>query len=153
MTRKGLVKAADRAFGKYIVARDKRCVTHMAVKGCETDYNLQCGHLFSRTAYSTRWNPLNAAAQCGGCNINHEGDPLPLTDYMIAKHGRGRIDALHALYHQPVKYKDYQLVEIARYFNAKAAALLDGAEEPICTCVNAYTSSVCPVHSEPGGEI
>lgn len=120
MTRKSLVKAADRAFSRYIVARDKRCVT------CGRRVNLQCGHLFSRTAYSTRWNPMNAACQCAGCNINHEGDPLPLTDYMVATWGREKIDELHALYHQPFKYKDYQLVELARYFTAKADALNGG---------------------------
>ena len=116
--RKSLVKAADKAFSRYIVARDKRCVTCEHPKG-----SLQCGHLFSRVAYSTRWNVMNAACQCAGCNINHEGDALPLTDYMVATWGRDKIDELHALYHQPVKFKDYQLEEVARYFNLKADEL------------------------------
>jgi hypothetical protein len=119
MTRKSLVKAADRAFSQYIVARDKKCVC------CGSTRNLQCGHLFSRIAYSTRWNSLNSACQCARCNMNHEGDALPFMDYMVAKHGRDKIDELHTLYHQPIKYKDYQLEEIARFYREKFAMLVE----------------------------
>ena len=39
--------------------------------------NIQNGHLFSRASYSTRWDGLNAHAQCQSCNFRHEFDPVP----------------------------------------------------------------------------
>ena len=70
--RKRLVKKLDKVFSQYIRFRDQRCVT------CGSRENLQCGHLFSRTAYSTRWHPRNAFCQCSSCNLRHEHDPYPL---------------------------------------------------------------------------
>lgn len=118
MTRKSLVKAADRAFSRYIIARDGgRCVQ------CGTAKHPTCGHLFSRIAYSTRWNPDGAACQCAGHNLRHEHDPYPFTKYFIDLHGHEWVDKLHALWNQPVKFKDYQLIEIAKYFSGKADEL------------------------------
>lgn len=117
MTRKSLVKAADRAFSRYIIARDKGCVQ------CGTTQSLTCGHLFSRVAYSTRWNPDGAACQCAAHNMRHEYDPYPFTKYFVDHYGQKWVDDLHCLWSKPVKFKDYQLVEIARYFAGKAEEL------------------------------
>ena len=109
-SRKAVVKELDRVFGDYIKARDKRCVV------CGSTDRPQCGHLFSRIAYSTRWNPMNAYQQCAGCNFRHESDFMPLLDYANRTHGTAKIRALHRLYETPVQYKTFQLEEMIRYW-------------------------------------
>lgn len=88
-SRKTLVKKADSIFSKYIKERDQRCVN------CGATSNLQCGHLFTRTNYSTRWDEINAYCQCAGCNMRHEYDAYPLTRFFITKYGIDSYDKLH----------------------------------------------------------
>lgn len=87
--RKLLVKKADKAFGDYIKARDPYCVV------CGTTENPQCGHLFTRMYYSTRWNENNAFKQCCGCNLRHEYDAYPFTKYFLDRFGVAGYDELH----------------------------------------------------------
>lgn len=116
-TRKSLVRTLDKAFGDYIKARDGRCVC------CgETDpAKLQCGHLFTRAAYSTRWVESNAYCQCSSCNLRHEYDPGELTEYFLERNGAEGYQALHARHRQTVKYRDADLQAlIADYRNRLA---------------------------------
>lgn len=101
--RKSLVKELDRVFSLFIRARDKRCVT------CGTSENLTCGHLFSRVAYSTRWNEDNCACQCAGCNLRHEHDPYVFHRWFIRKYNQEYWDLLHAKYNTPRKFTDAEL--------------------------------------------
>ena len=117
MTRKQAVKAADKAFSEYIRKRDEYCVT------CGSKDRLQCGHLFSRVAYSTRWNEHNAAAQCAACNMRHEYDPGPLTLYFLHRSGQDAYEELHSLHKSPMKFKTYQIEELANYYRRKTNAL------------------------------
>lgn len=116
-TRKSLVRMLDKAFSDFIKERDKRCVC------CgETDAEkLQCGHLFTRAAYSTRWDERNAYCQCSSCNLRHEYDPGTLTYYFLQKHGAAGYQALHSDHRIPKKYRDAELQElIADYRNRLA---------------------------------
>jgi hypothetical protein len=122
ISRKSLVKKADDAFSRFIRARDKRCVQ------CGKTDELTCGHLFSRIAYSTRWDEDGAMCQCKGHNMRHEFDPYPFMKLFIDIHGQAWVDSLHAKWSQPVKVKNYQLEKLARYFNQKADELNGGAE-------------------------
>lgn len=117
MTRKQAVKAADTAFSLYIRARDKSCVT------CGSYKSLQCSHLFSRIAYSTRWNTQNAACQCSSCNLKHEYDPGPFTLWYLREYGNEMYEHIHSLYSSMVKFKTYQIEEIARYYRGKLKEL------------------------------
>jgi hypothetical protein len=56
-------KELDRVFSLSIRSRDKRCLR------CGTSDNLQCAHIFSRTARSVRWYPLNALTLCIKCHL------------------------------------------------------------------------------------
>lgn len=103
ISRKGLVKKLDKLVSQIVILRDGKCVT------CGSTNRLGCGHLFSRIAYSTRWDLDNTFAQCWGCNYKHEYDPYPLTNYYITKFGKPRYDALHALFVTAVPVKTFQL--------------------------------------------
>lgn len=112
MTMRAKINKLDKVFGKYIRARDGRCVT------CGATTNLQCGHLFSRQAYSTRWDERNAYCQCASCNLRHEHDPYPLISYYLSLYSQEDLDNLHAKYRTPRKYTDRDLDDlIERYAN------------------------------------
>ncbi len=106
ITRKGIVRKLDKLVGDIVKARDKACVT------CGSTNNLQPGHLFSRVAYSTRWDLTNVFCQCRNCNLKHEYDPYPLTSFYLSFAGKEKYDALHRKYVTPVKYKTYELEEL-----------------------------------------
>jgi hypothetical protein len=114
-TRKTLVRELDKAFSLYIRARDGHCVT------CGSHENLQCGHLFSRVAYSTRWDAMNAYCQCAPCNLETEYDPFMLTEYFLNKFGQDKYEELHAKYRKPVKYSNAELKELLEYWRKKGA--------------------------------
>lgn len=107
ITRKGLVRKLDKLVSQIVIARDKRCVC------CGTTQNLTGGHLFSRVAYSTRWDLNNVFAQCLSCNLRHEYDSFPLTNFYIKRFGWEAYEKLHQKYGQVAKYKDFQLQELA----------------------------------------
>jgi hypothetical protein len=103
-TRKSLVRRLDHVFSQYIIERDGHCVT------CGATENLQCGHLFSRIAYSTRWQKNNAFCQCASCNLTHEHDPGPLTLYFMKNYGsEAAYEELHRQYRTTTKLRDADL--------------------------------------------
>ena len=108
--RKKLVARLDRVFSQYIRKRDERCVC------CGASENLQCGHLFSRNSYSTRWNERNAFCQCAGCNYKHEFDAYPLTNYFLSIFDKDEYDALHTLYKTQVKYGNEVLEDLIAFY-------------------------------------
>lgn len=109
--RQKLVAKLDKVFSEYIRARDDgKCVT------CGSTERPTCGHIFSRSAYSTRWDPDNAFCQCWGCNYKHEFDPYPLTEYAREFHGKKKYDEVHRRYNTPRKFPDYELEEMIEKF-------------------------------------
>ncbi len=120
LTRKGLVKKVDTAFSLFIRARDKKCVT------CPATTKLQCGHLFSRVSFSTRWDELNCHTQCEGCNMSHEYDPQPFTSWFIHKFGLEAYDELHAKSKKTAKelkcFKDRDLADLLKIYQEKLMA-------------------------------
>lgn len=111
-SRKTLVKKLDQAVSLYIRNRDKACVV------CGSSERLNNGHLFSRTAYSTRWDVTedgNCHAQCWPCNFRHERDAYPFNNWYIMKFGKDKWDELHRRYATPQKYKDFELIELLNY--------------------------------------
>ena len=107
ITRKGLVRALDKLVSQIVILRDKKCVV------CGSTNKLGCGHLFTRTYYSTRWDLQNCHAQCRNCNFRHEHDPYPYTEYYLNKFGKQSYDLLHARHVLVVPVKTFQL-EILR---------------------------------------
>jgi len=107
ISRKGLIKKLDKLVSEIVIARDKNCAT------CGSKDKLGCGHLFTRQAYSTRWDLDNCFAQCWNCNYLHEYDPHPLTSYFIGKFGIDKYDELHRTFRAATPIKTWQL-EILR---------------------------------------
>jgi 5-methylcytosine-specific restriction endonuclease McrA len=105
-SRKTLVRKLDAIVKQIVIDRDVTCVC------CGTSQNLTPGHLFSRVAYSTRWDLDNVFAQCINCNFRHESDPYPLMNYAELILGKDGVEALHFKYVHPIKYKDFQLQEL-----------------------------------------
>ena len=106
ISRKGLVKKLDSLVSKIVVARDKKCVV------CGSVERLGCGHLFTRQAYSTRWDLENCNTQCWGCNYRHEYDPYPYTQVMIKKYGQKKVDEIHNRFRQARPIKTHELEEL-----------------------------------------
>jgi 5-methylcytosine-specific restriction endonuclease McrA len=107
ISRKGLVKKLDHVVSQIVIARDKKCVI------CGSTEKLGCGHLFSRVAFSTRWDLDNCYASCWPCNFRHEYDPYPMME--AVKHFKlfdVNIEALHRKYVTPHKYTTPQLEEL-----------------------------------------
>ena len=105
-TRKSIVKKLDKLVSEIVRARDKKCIT------CGSTERLTCGHLFSRVAYSTRWDLTNCWCQCWGCNYRHEFDPYPFQRWFAAKFGQKKLDELWAKFHQVKKFKTFELIEL-----------------------------------------
>jgi hypothetical protein len=80
-TRKQLVKQLDTLVSLIVRKRDGRCVQ------CGTTENLTCGHLITRSKYKVRWNLQNCHCQCRNCNLSHEYNPHPFTQWFIERFG------------------------------------------------------------------
>lgn len=106
-SRKSIVKELDRIFSLYIRQRDG----NKSVISGSTD-NPTNGHLFSRVAYSTRWDELNCHCQTWAENYRHEFDPYPYTQWFLKKYGQEKYDELHRKFVTPIKLKDYELLEM-----------------------------------------
>lgn len=107
ITRKGLVRKLDKIVGDIAKLRDRGvCVV------CGSSSNPTSGHLFSRVAYSTRWDLDNVFCQCLNCNLKHEHDPYPLMKYATNLLGEEKVEELHFKYRHASKLKDFQLKEL-----------------------------------------
>lgn len=101
--RKKIVKKLDTLVSQIIRKRVPYCVT------CNSRERLQCSHIFSRVAYSTRWDFNNLTTQCAGCNMRHEHDSFPLHDWFIREYSLEDFRILHALWKQPKKWTQADL--------------------------------------------
>ena len=113
--RKSLVAKLDKVFGDYIKKRDGKCIV------CGTRRGLQCGHLFTRAAYSTRWDEENAWGQCPGCNYRHEFDWMPMQDAVARK--MIDVDALYIRHKKVAKLSNGDLESMIEHYKEKLAAL------------------------------
>ena len=76
-----LKRLADSAMSKYIIARDKKCVT------CGVAVGLTNSHLITRGKNSVRWDDVNCNCQCFSCNLRHEHYPEYYTQWFIQNYG------------------------------------------------------------------
>jgi hypothetical protein len=88
-TRKGWIRKLDHIVTEIVRLKESKCIT------CGAGGNLDCGHLFSRVAYSTRWDLVNCHAQCKACNFRHEHDAYKYTKWFIEHYGEEVYDELH----------------------------------------------------------
>lgn len=126
ITRKGIIRKLDKIVSQIVIARDGKCIV------CGTTQSLTCGHLFSRVAYSTRWNLENCYAQCLSCNLKHEYDSFPMIEAVKEKWTKDHpklesatiwLANLHYEWNHPVKFKTYELEELYDQLNIKYLSL------------------------------
>jgi hypothetical protein len=121
--RQKLVAKLDKVFSEYIRERDNyRCVT-CGVQGRERDGLMQCGHLFTRASYSTRWTEENAFAQCRGCNLRHEHDAAPFTMFYLHTYGQGAYEKLYLKHKSVFKITNADLEILIGLYEHKKAEL------------------------------
>jgi predicted nucleic-acid-binding Zn-ribbon protein len=104
--RMSIVRKLDKIVSLIIRARDKRCVV------CGNKEYLQNGHLFPRKSYSTRWDVTpngNCHTQCRGCNLSHNRDFYPYSNWYVRKFGQKSYDKLHVRYKTKKRFTDKQL--------------------------------------------
>lgn len=116
-SRKSIVKELDKVFSEYIRLRDRQCFT------CGSKKDLQCGHLFSRVAFSTRWDERNANAQCKSCNLKHEYNPHVYTKKYIETYGFEQYNQVFQEYNKIKKFRDYELLELIEFYQNKLEKL------------------------------
>lgn len=114
-----LKKKIDTEFSLYIRRRDNFICCTCGRQGSEKDGIMQCGHLFSRVALSTRWEPYNAACQCKGCNMRHEYDWEPMRQWFIKKYGEHIYEILYQEYKKPRKFTRNELIGGYEYYKSE----------------------------------
>ena len=123
MDRKKIVKKLDKIFSEYIRARDNyRCFTCGQV-GSSADGIMQCGHLFSRVNYVTRWDEYNSNCQCRSCNMIHEYNPHIYTIAFIDEFGLEKYKELDFKHNQSFKISTPDLITMAEYYKQKLKEL------------------------------
>jgi len=86
----------DKVFSLFIRNRDSengyaKCFTCSKIM---TIKESQCGHFISRRHYATRWDEINCAAQCVGCNVYNQGNAPQFAANLEKKYGAGTIEKL-----------------------------------------------------------
>ena len=102
-TRKGWVRKLDAICREIVLLRDGSCAI------CGTKNQPTPGHVFSRVAYSTRWDLTNIYQQCLSHNFRHEIDPYPFLSYAEKVLGKNGLEKLHLKYNTPKKLRDWEL--------------------------------------------
>lgn len=118
--RQKLVDKLDDVVSLYTRIRDGKSVT-----SGRTD-KLTNSHLFTRTAFSTRWDTMddgNCHCQTSDENFRHEFDPHDYTFWYINKFGIDKYDELHRRHKTVLKLKDFQLQEMLDDINSKIKLL------------------------------
>ena len=125
-----LRKKLDRVFSLYIRERDDYvCVVCGKTK---PEVVIQCGHLFSRASYSTRWDESNAYAQCASCNYRHEFDFEPFRRAWVYLNGQAAYDALYEVHRKSRKFTASDFEEMIEEFQRKTKEIQERREnEPV----------------------
>jgi hypothetical protein len=116
--RKTAVNMADK-YASLDTRLDGKCV--LANKH-ECRGVLVSGHLFSRIAYSTRWDERNLYCLCSWANMTMENDPMvaeQLLDYARALWGDTQIEELHRHYESAYPVKTFEIQEYAAIWKGK----------------------------------
>ena len=87
-----MIEKADKEFSLYIRMRDMDKNEHATCFTCgNKDHwkRLHCGHFMSRRHINTRWDELNVAVQCVGCNTFRGGEQFIFGQNIDKKEGIG----------------------------------------------------------------
>ena len=98
-----LKKEMDAIFSTYVRLRDLTlngeavCVTCNIAKPYK---QMQNGHFMSRRHMSTRFEEMNTAVQCMGCNMYNQGMQYEMSKYLDKKYGEGTAEDMQILSRQ-----------------------------------------------------
>lgn len=104
-----LVKNLDDVVREILKIREPYCVL------CGSKDKLGVSHLFSRRAYTTRWDTAkdgNCHINCWPCNFRHVRDQYPYFNWYIEKFGKDKFDELRQRFNQVRPFKTHELEEL-----------------------------------------
>lgn len=114
---------ADRYFSAFIRARDSNKGVAVCCSCGKSTSTFDCGHFMSRRFQATRYDELNANAQCLRCNRFENGNQFEHARYIDAKHGAGTAEALRQKARMTSKRTQNDYEWIARTYKDKLDAL------------------------------
>ena len=99
MTRKSLIREADRVFSIYVRKRGStfgynHCYTCGAYLPIDS---LQAGHFISRRYAKVRWHPVNVWPQCNRCNVDLSGNLKVYEKKLASQFSQDAVDGLWIL--------------------------------------------------------
>lgn len=116
-----LIAKLDKVFSRYIRLRDTmpngyfRCISCGQIKPYK---QADCGHYHSRLHMATRFDEDNAHAECRACNRFSADHLIQYEKNLITKIGRQRFDKLAWKAGQTMKWTDFELIELTKYYKA-----------------------------------
>lgn len=120
-TKTQLVKELDKVFSQYIRLSHAdnngqvKCVT-CDRKGYWKGDSMQNGHFQSRRHMNTRWEYLNCAPQCYGCNVGKQGEQYKFAKYLDATYGDGTAESMEKQSKILVKFSPSELEEFITHY-------------------------------------
>ena len=121
-----LVKKLERLFSLYIRLRDAmpngyvRCISCGKIK---TFDDVDCGHFYSRTHMSTRFDEDNCNAECKFCNRFSADHLIAYQANLIRKIGISRFEKLGLKAKSTCHWLDSELEERITYYSRKVNEL------------------------------
>lgn len=107
VSRKALVKKLDSLVSKIVIKRDGKCME------CGSLDQPTCGHVFSRSHYSTRWDLENCWCQCWPCNYKYKvSDTIGYYLAIEKVMGREKMTALYDRWKTIRKWTNKDLQEL-----------------------------------------
>lgn len=120
--RQKLIERLDAIFSMYIRLRDSDDNGYFHCISCGLTRpwsSADCGHYYSRSNMSIRWDEDNAHAECVMCN---RFSPDHLAGYernLVEKIGQERVDALSVKAHSVRKWSEWELEELIKEYQSK----------------------------------
>ena len=125
-TKSSAVDKADRQFSRFIRLRDAipggafKCISCGQFKRIE---QADCGHFHSRKHMATRFDELNAHAECRACNRFSADHLIKYQENLIRLIGQEEFDRLNIRAKGIKQWSDTDLKELAKYYKALADKL------------------------------
>lgn len=122
----GSVAKADRQFSRFIRLRDAipggafKCISCGQFKRIE---QADCGHFHSRKHMATRFDELNAHAECRACNRFSADHLIKYQENLIRLIGQEEFDKLNIRAKGIKQWSETDLKELAKYYKALADKL------------------------------
>lgn len=116
----------DKVFSEYIRRRDcdggeyGQCISCGKIVHWK---NADAGHYIDRDNMATRFDEQNVHLQCRSCNRYQDGNKLQFALGLENKLGCGIIDTLERRKNLTLKYANYEILELVKYYRQKIKQL------------------------------